>query len=297
MGRKRTFLRYHSEVAKFAFGLALTCLIVCSGMSSVRPPSTDEQPRLVEVQNGALQLKGLMWVPGACRHCPAILFNHGRSDTVDQMVRQRLAQVLGPIFAQHGYVFLFVYRRGEGLSADQGPSISNLLDREQRRHGPIARDRLQVRLLTTEQLSDEMAGIAFLRRQQTVDARRVAVVGHSFGGQLALLEAERDPSLRAVVAFGPAAASWEGSPQLQHRLVRAARTIDAPVLIIHAANDYSTQPGRVIDSERARLGKPHQLKIYPPYGRTAAEGHSFLYLKPTIWEEDVFRFLEQSLRI
>jgi carboxymethylenebutenolidase len=266
-------------------------------MSSARPSSTDEQPRPVEVQNGALRLKGLMWVPTACSRCPAILFNHGRSDTVDEMIRQRRAQILGPIFARHGYVFLFIYRRGEGLSAGQGTFISDLLDREQHRRGPIARDRLQVRLLTTEQLSDGMAGIAFLRGQQTVDARRIAVVGHSFGGQLALLEAERDRSLRAVVAFGPAAASWEGSPQLQHRLVRAARTIDAPVLIIHAANDYSIQPGRVIDSERARLGKPHQLKIYPPYGRTAAEGHSFLSSDPTIWEADVFRFLDQSLRI
>jgi len=297
MGGELTFLRYHSEVAKFAFGLALTCLIVCSGMSSARPSSTDEQPRTVEIQNGALHLKGLIWVPAACRRCPAILFNHGRSDTVDAMIRRRRAQILGPIFAQHGYAFLFVYRRGEGLSAGQGMFISDLLDREQQRRGPIARDRLQLRLLTTEQLSDEVAGIAFLRRQQSIDARRIAVVGHSFGGQLALLEAAHDRSLRAVVVFGPAAASWEGSPLLQHRLVRAARTIDAPVLIIHAANDYSTQPGRVLDSERARLGKPHQLKIYPPYGRTAAEGHSFLYSKPAIWEADVFRFLDQSLRI
>ena len=238
-----------------------------------------------------------MWVPAACRPCPAILFNHGRSDTVDELIRQRRAQILGPIFARHGYVFLFIYRRGEGLSADQGTFISNLLQREQHRRGPSARDRLQVRLLTTEQLSDEFAGIAFLRRQKSVDARRIAVVGHSFGGQLALLEAARDPSLRAVVAFAPAAASWEGSPLLQHRLVRAAAMINAPVLIIHAANDYSTQPGRVLDSERARLGKPHQLKIYPPYGRTAAEAHSFLYSKPMIWEPEVFRFLDQSLKI
>jgi carboxymethylenebutenolidase len=136
-------------------------------------------------------------------------------------------------------------------------------------------------------------------RKQTLDgskadgnATRSAQQAYS---QLALLEAERAHSIRAVIAFGPAAASWEGSPLLQHRLIHAARTIDAPVLIIHAANDYSTQPGRVLDSERARLGKPHQLKIYPPYGRTAAEGHSFLYLKPTIWEADVFRFLDQSL--
>jgi carboxymethylenebutenolidase len=265
-------------------------------LAAAPAPAAPPQPRLVGVQNGPLRLKALLWVPRGCHHCPAILFNHGRSGTVDETIRQRAAQILGPIFARHGYVFLFVYRRGEGLSAGQGQFISDLLDREQRRRGQSARDRLQVRLLVTDQLSDGMAGIAFLRHRQPVNARRIAVVGHSFGGQLALLEAERDRSLRAVVAFGPAAVSWEGSPLLQHRLISAARAINAPVLLIHAANDYSTKPGRVLDSERARLGKSHALAIYPPVGHTAAEGHRFLYSKPSVWEADVFRFLDGHLR-
>lgn len=274
----------------------LVLLLASFALAGTAASAAPSQPSLVDVQNGPLHLKGLMWFPSGCRSCPAVLFNHGRSDTVDETIRQRPAQILGPIFARHGYVFLFVYRRGEGLSAHQGAFISDVLDREQRRLGPVARDWLQLRLLTTDQLSDEMAGIAFLRRQQAVDARRIAVVGHSFGGQLALLEAERDRSLRAVVAFGPAAASWEGSPRLQHLLVRAARTIDVPVLIIHAANDYSTQPGRVLDAERASLGKPHALMIYPPYGHTAIDGHTFLYSNPAIWEADLFHFLAKSLR-
>ena len=137
--------------------------LACSALSAAASP-----PRTIEVQNGPFHLKGLIWVPTACRRCPAILFNHGRSDTVDELIRQRRAQILGPIFAQHGYALLFIYRRGEGLSAGQGTFISDLLDREQHRRGPIARDRLQARLLTTEQLSDEMAGIAFLRRRWSV---------------------------------------------------------------------------------------------------------------------------------
>jgi dienelactone hydrolase len=273
--------------------IAALALMVVTNAAHPAPPPT---PQLVDVPNGGLHLKGLLWVPAGCRHCPAILFNHGRPDTADQHVREGSAQRLGPVFARHGYVFLFLYRRGEGLSADQGPFISDLLHREERRHGPLGRDRLQVLLLETDHLSDGMAGIAFLRRQPQVDARRVAAVGHSFGGQLALLEAERDPSLRAAVAFGPAAGSWETSPLLRRRLIDAARAIRPPVLILHAANDYSTQPGKVLDAERGRAGKQHALKIYPPFGPTAAEGHSFLYPAPSIWEADVFRFLDRVLK-
>lgn len=254
------------------------------------------QPVLVEVPNGSLQLKGLLWVPAGCRRCPAILFNHGRSSSPQQDVRDGSDRKFGPIFARHGYVFLWLYRRGEGLSANQGPFIGDLLNSAERRAGAQARDRLQVRLLTTDHLSDGMAGIAFLRRQPQVDVHRVAVVGHSFGGQLSLLEAERDASVRAVVAFGPGAGSWTSSPLLRERLITAGRNIAAPVMILHAQNDFSTQPGKVIDAERARLGKPHALKIYPAFGRTAEEGHSFLYFDPPIWEADVFRFLDGHVK-
>jgi dienelactone hydrolase len=243
-----------------------------------------------------LRLKGLLWVPAGCRHCPAIIFNHGRSGSPQEHVRDGSDRKLGPIFARHGYVFLWLYRRGEGLSADQGPFIGDLLDAAEHRGGAEARSRLQVRLLTTDHLSDGMAGIAFLRRLPQVDVHRIAAVGHSFGGQLALLEAERDPSLCAVVAFGPGAGSWTGSPLLRQRLITAAKKIAAPVMILHAENDFLTQPGKVLGAVRARLGKPHALKIYPAFGHTAEEGHSFLYSEPSIWEADVFQFLDRQVK-
>jgi dienelactone hydrolase len=275
--------------------LALAFCLIVLLVPAQAAPFRATQPHAVEVPNGSLRLKGLLWVPASCRPCPAVLFNHGRSASPQQHVRDGSDRKLGPIFARHGYVFLWLYRRGEGLSADQGPFIGDLLESAEQRRGPQARDRLQVRLLMTDHLSDGMAGIAFLRRQPRVDVHRIAVVGHSFGGQLSLLEAERDASVRAVVAFGPGAGSWTSSPLLRQRLISAGRKIAAPVMILHAQNDYSTEPGEVLDGERARLGKPHLLKIYPAVGHTAAEGHNFLYSDPSIWETDVFHFLDRQV--
>ena len=96
---------------------------------------------------------------------------------------------LAPVFVKHGYAFLFVFRRGQGLSADQAQSLQDVLQHEQTAHGPAARDRLQLRLLTTEQLDDVMAALAFLKTVPGIDATRISIAGHSFGGSLSLLVA------------------------------------------------------------------------------------------------------------
>ena len=124
----------------------------------------------------------------------------------------------------------------------------------------------------------------------------VAVIGHSFGGSLTLLMAEREGNLRAVVIFSGAGYSWDRSPQLRARLLAAVAHVGAPIFLIHAANDYSVAPGKALDARLRELGKQHRLKIYPPIGRTADEGHDFPYLGVSSWEPDVFAFLDEHMR-
>src|SRR5262249_33490964 len=200
-----------------------------------------------------------------------------------------------PAFARHGYVCLYLFRRGAGLSKDQGTNSAVLMNRALEAKGQEGRNQLQLQLLEIE-LKDVRAGLAFLRARPEVDARRIAVAGHSFGGQLTLLLAERDASIRAAVVFGAAAGSWEPSPKLRERLLAAVRRTSVPVFLIHAANDLSVEPGKALDAEMTRLGKPHTLKIYPAVGNTPAEGHDFVHLRLSTWEPDVFAFLDEHLR-
>jgi dipeptidyl aminopeptidase/acylaminoacyl peptidase len=151
-------------------------------------------------------------------------------------------------------------------------------------------------LLERDELNDALAGLAFLRALPEVDVRRVAVAGHSFGGSLSLFVAERDPLVRAVIDFAGAANSWALSPRLRARLLAAVGLAKAPVFFIHAANDYSVSPAKVLGDEMARLGKPHRIKIYPSVGRTAEEGHSFVYTGVATWEQDVFAFLDEHIQ-
>ena len=172
--------------------------------------------------------------------------------------------------------------------------MQDLLQREKAAKGEEARKRLQVVLLTTDHLDDVVAGLSFLKTQPGVDAHRIALVGHSFGGQLSLLAAEPESSLRAAVTFGAAAGSWEGSPEIRNLLLTAVRKSTVPIMLIHAANDYSTAPGKALDAELARLSKTHMLKIYPPYGKTRDDGHMFVYTDITEWEPEVFGFLDSG---
>jgi len=253
-----------------------------------------DRPETVVVESGKLKLHALLWHPKGRAPFPAVLFNHGSGNTREKQAAQ--AAAIGPVFAKHGYVLLFLYRRGSGLSADQGASAIDLMDRELANHGQDARNKLQLELLQTDQLTDALAGLEFLRSLPEVDKRHIAVAGHSFGASLTLLIAERDSSLRAAIAFSGSTASWDRSPQLRARLIAAVDRTTVPIFFIEAANDYSIAPAKVLSAEMERLGKPHRLDIYPPVGQTADDGHGFVFLKVDMWERDVFDFLQEPMR-
>jgi len=114
---------------------------------------------------------------------------------------RKLEKNLPPLFLKHGYAFMYLFRRG------QGPFMQNILRHEETAKGKEARQHLQFVLASTDHLDDVMAGLSFLKASPAIDAKRVAIAGHSFGGPLTLLAAERDNTLRAAVAFAAAANS------------------------------------------------------------------------------------------
>jgi carboxymethylenebutenolidase len=257
-------------------------------------------PQVIEFPSGKLLLKAYFWKPAGIGPFPAVLFNHGSggadADHTARMPITQAADVLAPFFVKHGYAFLYPFRRGHGPSANQAPFMQDLLGREEESKGKDARQHLQFVLLTTEQLDDVMAAIAFLKTVPGVDPSRIAIAGHSFGGNLALLAAERDKTVRAAVTFAAAANSWDRSPELRERLMAAIRNTNAAIMLTHAENDFSTTAGKALAAELEHLHKPYVLKIYPPVGLTSEDGHGMLYENIPAWESDVFEFLDQHVK-
>jgi len=274
--------------------LVLTLMLATAG------GQTSGGPETVVVHNGSTTLHAMLWRPQGRGPFPAILLNHGSGRTREDLERlgpyERNAEKLGPVFARHGYVFLYLFRRGVGLSTDQGANAVDLMNSESAAHGQEARNTLQLQLLENREMDDALSGLKFLQALRYVDARNVAAIGQSFGGSLTVLLAEREPNLRAVVVFSGAGYSFDRSPELRARLLAAIDHVAAPVFFIHAENDYSLSSGKVLDARREHIGKPHRLKIYPPIGRTVDDGHDFLYLGVNIWGPDVFAFLDENMR-
>ena len=174
--------------------------------------------------------------------------------------------------------------------------MQDILQRQEAARGKEARQHLQFVLATTDHLDDVLAALSFLKTVPGIEAKRIAIAGHSFGGQLTLLAAERDNTIRAAVTFAAAAGSWKRSPELRKRLLTAVDKATAPIMLIQAANDYSTAPGQALADELTRLHKSHILKIYSSVGKTTEDGHNFLYLAMPQWENDVFGFLDEHVR-
>ena len=282
------------RVGTLAFLFALLSVALAIGQPASIVPET------VVVPSGKLHLKAFLWKPDGPGPFPTVLFNHGSGGTdADHTAGfpiTEAAEKLAPLFLKHGYAFLYLFRRGQGLSADQGPFMQDILRQEEAAKGKEARQHLQFMLATTDHLDDVMAALSFLKTAPAIDAKRIAIVGHSFGGQLTLLAAEHDNTLRAAVTFAAAAGSWERSLELRERLRTAAEKTTAPIMLIQAANDYSTAPSQELADELRRLHKSYVLKIYPPVGRTADDGHNLLYLAIPQWERDVFGFLDEHVK-
>jgi dienelactone hydrolase len=204
-------------------------------------------------------------------------------------------EALGPVFAKAGWVFFAPRRRGQGLSVDAGPYIGDEIAGSWEKGGPAAADESAARLLQTDHLEDQLAGLAWLRQQAFVDPKRIAVMGDSFGGIETLLGAEKE-SYCAAVDIAGGAKSWAQAPQLQLIMRKAATHAKSPIFFIQPANDYDLRPSKVLSQAARTVGNIVEVKIYAPFGKSAQEGHSFGYRGTAIWQRDALRFMEQNCK-
>jgi len=107
-------------------GTAFRALLVIA-LISIDVASAAASPNPEIVTSGALTLRALVWRPSGSGPFPAVVFNHGSYGTNHPMPPDEPA-ILGPGFAHHGYVFLFLFRQGIGLSIGQGVADGAQMD-------------------------------------------------------------------------------------------------------------------------------------------------------------------------
>lgn len=273
----------------FVAALLGTALFARFGAARLGAQASDLHKERVTFRHGSLTLIGFLCRPDGPGPFPAIIWNHGREKNPgagDAVARE---------FVPAGFVVFAPVRRGHGLS--QGEYIGDTIERELQARGPLAAGRVMVHEMETNQLDDQLAGLAYLKGLPYVDTARLAVAGCSFGAIETLLAAERGAGFKAAVALSPGANAWERNPPLRERLIEAVRRITVPVFIIHPAKDTSLIPGKTLAAEEARLGKPHEFKIFPATGPEAEQNHCFGGAQGThVWAPDAIAFLKTILK-
>ena len=245
--------------------------------------------KIVSFPSGSLTLHGVFYMPEGKGPFPAVLYNHG---SAPGMLSNKAFEELGPLFASRGWIFFAPWRRGQGLSADAGPYIGDEIAVASKQGGLPAAAATATKLLKTDHLNDQLAGLAWLQKQQFVKPSHIAVMGNSFGGIETILGAEYGKYCAAIDASG-AAESWALAPELQALLIESVQHAQTPIFFFQAANDYDLAPSKTLSEAMKKAGKKFEMKIYPAFGTSAEEGHSFAYMGSATWADDVFGFLKQ----
>ena len=236
-----------------------------------------------------LRLEAYLYRPAGPGPFPLVVYNHG-SATPDEEKKEWPAPFVARLLVPAGYAVLVPERRGyaksegkafsEEIGADRGPRYVARMDAE---------------------AGDVIAAVDDVLRDpnQRIDAKRVAIMGWSFGGIVTTLAAARGPRFAAVVVQAPGALNWDRSPELRAALTKAATRIVVPIQCAVAENDRTTESARAICKQAH--GTPAELKVYPPFTPTtlrenSAPGHAlFGFQGVKIWGPDLLEFLGRHL--
>jgi dienelactone hydrolase len=275
---------------RFAFVSAL--FLLATGCSQERRDETPLTGAIVEygrTPSGG-ELRGVLYRPPGDGSFPVLIYAHGSAPGA---LSHEAFEAVAPAFTSRGWAVFAPYRRGQGLSRDAGPYVRDEVEAA-RKAGGMERAQAQLaRLLAADHMDDQSKAFAWLSRQPFAERRRIAVMGNSFGGIIALLSAERLPVCAAVDAAG-AAESWKEAPALQALMKRAAKGARAPVLFIQAENDFDLAPSLTLFAEMRAVPKESRIRIYPAFGKTARDGHAFAYRGVEVWAADAHDFLARA---
>ena len=156
-----------------------------------------------------------------------------------------------------------------------------------------ARRNATMQVLQTSHLADHLAAYEWLKSLSIIDTAQIATAGNSFGGIVTVLAAAQVHYCAAVDAAG-GAQTWSASVATGMRAaVRRSRT---PIFFFQAENDYSLEPTQQLGEEMRKAGRAYEVKIYPAFGSSRDDGHSFAWRGSRVWADDVFRFLNANCR-
>jgi dienelactone hydrolase len=229
------------------------------------------------------ELAGFWLLPEGEGPFPAAVFNHGS----DGLLPASMPGVLA--LRDMGYAAFLPIRRGH----NEQPGTFWLEQVTAPWGSPEMGDQLVAALHA--ELRDVRAAVDWVARRPEVDTQRIVMAGSSFGGVLTVLALAGESPLRAGVSFAGPSMTWPDAPALQKALLAAIAAGQAPLFLAQAHNDNSLAPTYAMGAELARVGRPHETRIYPPVNEGTGGGHGMFGTAVGLWRQDVESFLARSV--
>lgn len=244
--------------------------------------------KTIYYENAGLRLEAYLYVPQGTGPFPVVIFNHGSRQGSERV--ERPFQYIGAVLTDAGYAVLVPERRGYGQS--DGQTFAEEVGADK---GAKFIARMQA------EADDVIASVKFLQTVPSIDAKRVGVVGWSFGGITTVFAASKSRAFRAVVDEAGGSLSWRSSPALQQALPAAAAQITAPLLCLVAENDATTLAVKSACEAAKTRGGDATLIVYPAFTPStpgpSAPGHAVFGAEGvSVWKDDLLKFLAAHLR-
>jgi dipeptidyl-peptidase-4 len=192
---------------------------------------------------------------------------------------------------------------------DQGWIVFTIDNRGTNRRGTKFEDAVY-RSMGEAEVTDQLAGVEWLKRQPFVDSTKMAVMGWSYGGYMTLKLLEKAPGVFAAgVAVAPVT-KWElydtayterylGNPANDPKPYQSSDALDDavkirdPLLLVHGMSDDNVvfQNSTELYARLQQGKRPFEMMVYP--GAThaiAGEG-----LQTHVWTT-ITRFLDENVR-
>lgn len=164
---------------------------------------------------------------------------------------------------------------------DKGWIVFSVDNRGTPRRGRAFAEQLDRRLGTVE-VEDQLAGLAWLKKQDFVDADRVAVYGWSYGGYMVLKLLEAAPGAYAAGISGAPVTKWglydthyterylgnpakDPTPYAAADALGGAGKIADPLLLLHGMADDNVvfENSTALIAKLQEAKKPFELMVYP----------------------------------
>ncbi len=210
--------------------------------------TTHGEERLLDLVHGTERVPGALLLPSGAQPVPAVLLLHGFSSN-----KERMTQSVGRALQQRGVASLALDLPFHG-------------ERDGRRDEIPYRNPLALVAAWTTAVREARAAIEWLAAQPEIDGERIAVIGYSLGGYLALMTASEEPRVRAVTlaAAGdlPDTTPYAALVRRAVDPLRAVRKLRGrPLLLVNGRRDTTTRP---VQAERlfAYAEEPKRLSWY-----------------------------------